>query len=130
MIDANDYALAWQVYFGAGVAATLLWVLLIRGYRLSAVKLWAVLAVASLLLLPCRHPDAVELWIPATIGAALSFMTGGFESAMAGIIIVVAGQIMALVVAIVWRLRAPRRPTAQPAAPAGGDRIEPKLGDH
>ncbi|WP_372860576.1 hypothetical protein [Spongiibacter sp.] len=131
MIDANDYALAWQVYLGTGLAASLFWVLLIRAYRLTALKLWASLAVISLLLLPCRHPEAMELWMPATIGAALSLMTGGLESAMEAMIIVAAGQIMAVVIALTWRLTRPRRRAGaeQPQAQAPSDkRIEPKFG--
>ncbi|WP_286694139.1 hypothetical protein [Spongiibacter sp. UBA1325] len=127
MIDNNDYTLAWQAYLAFGVVATLLWGLLIRVYRLSAVKLWAFLAVALLLLLPCRHPEAVELWMPATIGAALSVMTSGIESAMAAVIIVGAGQLFAIVAAIVWALVAPRSASSAPAAEKAGERVEPKV---
>ncbi|WP_288364547.1 hypothetical protein [uncultured Spongiibacter sp.] len=127
MIDNNDYTLAWQAYWAFGVVATLLWGLLIRVYRLSAVKLWAFLAVALLLLLPCRHPEAVELWMPATIGAALSVMTSGIESAMAAVIIVGAGQLFAIVAAIVWALVAPRSASSGPAAEKAGERVEPKV---
>ncbi|MAK44960.1 MULTISPECIES: hypothetical protein [Spongiibacter] len=127
MIDNNDYTLAWQAYWAFGVVATLLWGLLIRVYRLSAVKLWAFLAVAFLLLLPCRHPEAVELWMPATIGAALSVMTSGIESAMAAVIIVGAGQLFAIVAAIVWALVAPRSASSAPAAEKAGERVEPKV---
>ena len=93
MIDQNDYALAWQVYLGVGVIALLLWLLLLRAYRLTGPKLWALLAVAALVLLPSHHPDVAGLWMPATIGALLSLMTGGIESAMASLIIIGAGQI-------------------------------------
>ena len=127
MIDNNDYTLAWQAYWAFGVVATLLWGLLIRVYRRSAVKLWAFLAVAFLLLLPCRHPEAVELWMPATIGAALSVMTSGIESAMAAVIIVGAGQLFAIVAAIVWALVAPRSASSAPAAEKAGERVEPKV---
>ncbi|WP_372877387.1 hypothetical protein [Spongiibacter marinus] len=127
MIDNNDYTLAWQAYWAFGVVATLLWGLLIRVYRLSAVKLWAFLAVAFLLLLPCRHPEAVELWMPATIGSALSVMTSGIESAMAAVIIVGAGQLFAIVAAIVWALVAPRSASSAPAAEKAGERVEPKV---
>lgn len=127
MIDNNDYTLAWQAYWAFGVVATLLWGLLIRVYRLSAVKLWAFLAVAFLLLLPCRHPEAVELWMPATIGAALSVMTSGIESAMAAVIIVGAGQLFAIVAAMVWALVAPRSASSAPAAEKAGERVEPKV---
>jgi hypothetical protein len=127
MIDNNDYTLAWQAYWAFGVVATLLWGLLIRVYRLSAVKLWAFLAVAFLLLLPCRHPEAVELWMPATIGAALSVMTSGIESAMAAVIIVGGGQLFAIVAAIVWALVAPRSASSAPAAEKAGERVEPKV---
>ena len=51
MIDQNDYALAWQVYLGVGVIALLLWLLLLRAYRLTGLKLWALLAVAALVIL-------------------------------------------------------------------------------
>lgn len=127
MIDNNDYTLAWQAYWALGVVATLLWGLLIRVYRLSAVKLWAFLAVAFLLLLPCRHPEAVELWMPATIGSALSVMTSGIESAMAAVIIVGAGQLFAIVAAIVWALVAPRSASPAPSAEKAGERVEPKV---
>ena len=127
MIDNNDYTLVWQAYWAFGVVATLLWGLLIRVYRLSAVKLWAFLAVAFLLLLPCRHPEAVELWMPATIGAALSVMTSGIESAMAAVIIVGAGQLFAIVAAIVWALVAPRSASTAPVAEKAGERVEPKV---
>lgn len=127
MIDNNDYTLAWQAYWALGVVATLLWGLLIRVYRLSAVKLWAFLAVAFLLLLPCRHPGAVELWMPATIGSALSVMTSGIESAMAAVIIVGAGQLFAIVAAIVWALVAPRSTSPAPSAEKAGERVEPKV---
>jgi hypothetical protein len=127
MIDNNDYTLAWQAYWALGVVATLLWGLLIRVYRLSAVKLWAFLAVAFLLLLPCRHPEAVELWMPATIGSALSVMTSGIESAMAAVIIVGAGQLFAIVAAIVWVLVAPRSTSPAPSAEKAGERVEPKV---
>ena len=129
MIDQNDYALAWQVYLGVGVIALLLWLLLLRAYRLTGLKLWALLAVAALVLLPSHHPDVAGLWMPATIGALLSLMTGGIESAMASLIIIGAGQIAALVLAITWTLIAAKKAPSAPAnpTPASSERVEPQL---
>lgn len=127
MIDQNDYTLAWQSYWAAGVVATLLWALLIRAYRINGLKLWALLSVAALLLLPSRHPEAVELWMPATMGAALSVMTDGVEAAMASIIIIAIGQVVALLVAVIFVLRG--RGRSKPAGKAKSDRIEPGLAD-
>lgn len=127
MIDQNDYTLAWQSYWAAGIVATLLWALLIRVYRISALKLWALLSVATLLLLPSRHPEAVELWMPAAMGAALSVMTDGVEAAMASIIVIVIGQVLALLVAVTFALRA--RGRSKPGGKAKNDRVEPRLAD-
>ena len=130
MIDHNDYTLAWQVYLGVAVVALLLWLLLLRAYRMTGLKLWAVLAVAALLLLPSHHPEVADLWMPATIGALLSLMTGGIESAMASLIIIAAGQIVALLLAIVWTLLVAKKAVESPATPvsaASAERVEPHL---
>lgn len=100
MIDSGDYMLAWQVYMGCGVAALLLWGLLLRVYRFGAFRFWLFLSVAFLVLTPWHHPDVQGVWVPALLGGLLTIMTDGVEAALPALIILGGGQIGALLISI------------------------------
>lgn len=118
MIDSGDYMLAWQVYMGCGVAATLFWGLLLRVYRFGAFRFWLFLSVACLVLTPWHHPDVQGIWVPALLGALLTIMTDGVESALPALIIIGGGQLAALAIAIAAAIMVP---SAAKASAQGSD---------
>ncbi|MEX1667713.1 hypothetical protein AB4876_02255 [Zhongshania guokunii] len=117
MIDLDDYGLAWQVYLGVGVVAMLLWFLLLRRISSVFVRYWLLFAALAFLFVPGRHPAAPHLWVPGSPAAVLSLLTEGVESAMPILIILGAGQILALILGLAAMTWLPNSAVA-PSKPA------------
>ena len=126
MIDPNDYQFSWQVYLGVGLLAMLLWGALLWGLKSFFLRLWLILAAAAFLFMPVKHPDDVTLWVPASVGSVLSWITAGLDSAMPALVALGGGQVLALVIALLVAVVLSRRqPQAANSAPA--QRREPEL---
>ncbi len=100
MINIDDYRLAWQVYLGVGSLAMLVWFWLLRRISSVFLRYWLLFAALAFLFIPGRHPAEPELLVPGSASAVLSLMTEGIESAMSTVILLAAGQILALILAI------------------------------
>ncbi|MBB5187380.1 MULTISPECIES: hypothetical protein [Zhongshania] len=100
MINLDDYRLAWQVYMGVGALAILVWFLLLRRISSVFVRYWLFFAGLAFLFIPGRHPASPELWVPGSAAAALTLLTEGIEDAMSILIVMAAGQILALILAL------------------------------
>lgn len=126
MIDPNDYQFAWQVYLAVGLLAILLWVALLWGVKGLFLRLWLILAAAAFLFMPVKHPDDVTLWVPASVGSILSWMTAGLDSAMPAWVALAGGQVLALLLALLaWM--ALNRSKKQGSATTTAERREPEL---
>lgn len=126
MIDPNDYQFAWQVYLAVGLLAILLWVALLWGVKGLFLRLWLILAAAAFLFMPVKHPDDVTLWVPASVGSILSWMTAGLDSAMPAWVALAGGQVLALLLALLaWM--ALNRSKKQGSATTTPERREPEL---
>ncbi|WP_373091041.1 hypothetical protein [Zhongshania sp.] len=99
MINLDDYRLAWQVYMGVGALAIAVWFLLLRRISSAFVRYWLFFAAAAFLFIPGRHPASPELWVPGSATAVLTVLTEGIEDAMSILLVLVAGQILALILA-------------------------------
>lgn len=84
------------------------------------------------LFLPARHPDVSELWVPSAGGAVLTIFTDGVAKAVPMLIIIVAGQILALVLGVVLAFVFPRQNNegkrVAPSKVAASGRTEPSIG--
>jgi hypothetical protein len=136
MINLDDYRLAWQVYLGVGVLAMLMWFLLLRKMSSVFVRYWLLFAALAFLFVPGRHPAAPQLWVPGSASAVLSLVTEGIETAMPTLLVLAAGQILALILAfaaMVWlsgdkKSSIPKRSAVKSAEPsANNERREPSL---
>tara|TARA_R110002167_G_scaffold253411_1_gene459704 strand:+ start:2269 stop:2679 length:411 start_codon:yes stop_codon:yes gene_type:complete len=136
MINLDDYRLAWQVYLGVGVLAMLIWFLLLRKIPSVFVRYWLLFAALAFLFVPGRHPAAPQLWVPGSASVVLSMVTEGIETALPTLIILAAGQILALILALaamVWlsgdkKASTPSKSSTKRAkTPANTERREPSL---
>ena len=132
MVDMSDYKLAWQVYLGVGLLAGLIWCMLLRRVQIGVVRYWLMIAGVVFLFLPARHPDVSELWVPSAGGAVLTIFTDGVAKAVPMLIIIVAGQILALVIGVVLAFVFPRQNNegkrVAPSKVAASGRTEPSIG--
>tara|TARA_R110000772_G_scaffold131761_7_gene240090 strand:- start:18168 stop:18578 length:411 start_codon:yes stop_codon:yes gene_type:complete len=118
MINLDDYRLAWQVYMGVGALAIAVWFLLLRRISSVFVRYWLLFAAVAFLFIPGRHPASPELWVPGSAAAVLTVLTEGIEDAMSILLVLVAGQILALILAAAAMTWAPSGQTPAKSRPA------------
>ena len=131
MVDISDYRLAWQVYLGVGLLASVIWCMLLRRLPVPVLRYWLMTAGVVFLFLPARHPDVPDLWVPSAGAAVLSILTEGLESAVPMLVTIGAAQILALLVGILlaYVLSGDSKKKVSAAKPAADRaRAEPEIG--
>ncbi|WP_269618390.1 hypothetical protein [Zhongshania sp. BJYM1] len=131
MVDISDYRLAWQVYLGVGLLASVIWCMLLRRLPVPVLRYWLMTAGVVFLFLPARHPDVPDLWVPSAGAAVLSILTEGLESAVPMLVTIGAAQILALLVGILlaYVLSGDSKKKVSAAKPpADRARAEPEIG--
>jgi hypothetical protein len=118
MINLDDYRLAWQVYMGVGALAIAVWFLLLRRISSVFVRYWLLFAAVAFLFIPGRHPASPELWVPGSAAAVLTVLTEGIEGAMSILLVLAAGQILALILAAAAMTWVPSGQTPAKSHPA------------
>jgi hypothetical protein len=118
MINLDDYRLAWQVYMGVGALAIAVWFLLLRRISSVFVRYWLLFAAVAFLFIPGCHPASPELWVPGSAAAVLTVLTEGIEDAMSILLVLAAGQILALILAAAAMTWVPSGQTPAKSRPA------------
>jgi hypothetical protein len=72
----------------------------------------------AFLFIPGRHPASPELWVPGSAAAVLTVLTEGIEDAMSILLVLAAGQILALILAAAAMTWVPSGQTPAKSRPA------------